>query len=458
MAYTHATLNDVAARLRTRSLSVQDLLQDCLARIAALNGTLNAVVALDPKAADRARELDEELRNGKDRGILHGIPLLVKDNIDVAGLPTTVASPLFASAAPATADAAVIAGLRKAGAIILGKTNMDELAAHVSGRTSCRGATINPWHPSRHCSPGGSSSGSAAALAAGLCVAALGTDTGGSIRLPAGWCGLFGLRPSWGLFDMAGIYPRATSMDTPGLLTTAAADMAPLLRAMLQADLPAAPMTDCPRIGVMRQLVRQLAAAQPAIADRYEASIANWIDLGGQTVDVEFPPLVSENVGNVVDTIRSFEFYRDIHADVEASPAKNRMHAVPAADYAAGRDVPADRIAAAQKTRQQLTEATQAFFADQRLDALLLPTALMTAPRLEDPAEKYKRARLLMNLFSITGNPTLVYPGGCVDGMPCGMQLVGRVRADAQLLALAEAYDRRFHPFCAPDEAAGGND
>ena len=453
---SHASLYDLAAQLRAGSLGIQDLVRSCLERIDALNGTLNAVVTLDREATIKARELEEELRGGKDRGLLHGMPLLVKDNIDVAGLPTSVASPLFANAAPASADADVIAGLRKAGAIILGKTNMDELAAHVSGRTSCWGPTLNPWHPDRRCSPGGSSSGSAAAVAAGLCVAALGTDTGGSIRLPAGWCGLFGLRPSWGLFSAKGLYPRAASMDTPGILTTAATDMAPLLRAMLQADLPAATLADRPRIGVMRRLVRQLAGTQPAIADCYEATLAHWSELGCELVEVEFLLLTAEDVGDVVDTIRSFEFHRDIRADVENNPAKARMHAVPAADYAAGRDTPAERIAAAQAKRQAVTTATQAFFAEQRLDALLLPTALMTAPRLDDPAETYKRARLLMNLFSITGNPTLVYPGGRVDGMPCGMQLIGRVRADAQLLALAEAYDRRFQPFCPPDAATAG--
>ncbi|HIU18284.1 MAG TPA: amidase [Candidatus Avidesulfovibrio excrementigallinarum] len=452
---SYPSLHDIAAQLRAGSLSVQELLQGCLTRIEALNTTLNAVVTLDPTAMTRARELDEELRNGHDRGLLHGMPLLVKDNINVAGLPTTVASPLFQNAAPATSDAPVIAGLRKAGAIILGKTNMDELAAHVSGRTSCYGATVNPWNPSRRCSPGGSSSGSAAAVAAGLCVAALGSDTGGSVRLPAGWCGLFGMRPSWGLFPTSGIYPRAVSMDTPGVLATSAAGMAPLLRAMLQDELPGVPLANSPRIGVMRQFIRQLAVDQPAIADRYDTTIANWEALGFQTVEVTFPLLVSEAVATAVDIIRSFEFYRDIRADVDASPLKDRMHAVPAADYAAGRAVPAEQIAAAQKTKQDAAEATQAFFAQQGLDALLLPTALMTAPRLDDPAELYKRARLLVNLFSITGNPTLVYPGGRVDGMPCGMQLVGRVRADAQLLAFAEAYDRRFHPFCTPDEAAG---
>ncbi|HJA78082.1 MAG TPA: amidase [Candidatus Desulfovibrio intestinavium] len=447
-----ANLIETAAALRRGSLTVPDLLHRCRQNIARLNDKLNAVITLTQDAESTALRLEEELRGGRDYGPLHGIPLLVKDNIDVEGLPTTVASPIFAAAPAAARDAAVIEGLRRAGAIILGKTNMDEFAAHVSGRTSCWGPTVNPWHMSRHCSPGGSSSGSAAAVAAGMCCAALGTDTGGSIRLPAGWCGLFGLRPSWGLLPMRGIYPRAASMDVPGLLTVSAADMQLLLRAMLQGDPPAAPLPERPRLGVMRALVRQEAAkAQAAIADRYEASIERWAALGCEVTDVDFPLLVEDGIGGIVDSLRSHEFHRDVRGDVEGSPARNRMHAIPAADYAAGRDMPPEVHAAAETGRRELGEATQAFFTREKLCALLLPTAFLTAPRLDAPNATYREARLLMNLFSMTGNPVLVYPGGLVDGMPCGMQLVGQPGSDACLLELAERYERRYRPFAAPE-------
>lgn len=451
MSSAPANLIELAAALREGSLTIPDLLHGCRERIARLNDKLNAVIALTPDVEGTAERLEEELRTGRDLGPLHGIPLLVKDNIDVEGLPTTVASPIFAAAPAAARDADIIAGLRRAGAIILGKTNMDEFAAHVSGRTSCWGPTVNPWQMARHCSPGGSSSGSAAALAAGMCRAALGTDTGGSIRLPAGWCGLFGLRPSWGLLPMRGIYPRAASMDVPGLLTTAAADMPLLLRAMLQGDPPDAPLPPRPRLGIMRALVRREAAkGQPAIADRYEESIERWTALGCEMVDVTFAPLVDDEVGGIVDSLRRHDFHRDVRKDVENSPARNRMHAIPAADYAAGREMPAAAHAAAEAERQELSAATQAFFSRENLCALLLPTAFMTAPRLDAPDADYRDARLLMNLFSMTGNPVLVYPGGLVDDMPCGMQLVGPVRCDARLLALAMRYEQHYQPFTAP--------
>lgn len=451
MTTSHTTtIAAVAEQLRQGSLTIPDLLWRCRRRIADLNDRLNAVVTLAPDAEAQAEQREEELRTGKDRGPLHGIPLLVKDNIDVAGMPSTVASPIFASALPAAADAAIIAGLREAGVIILGKTNMDEFAAHVSGRTSCWGPTVNPWHMSRNCSPGGSSSGSAAAAAAGMCLAALGTDTGGSVRLPAAWCGLFGLRPSWGLLPMRGIYPRAASMDVPGVFTRSPGDMIPLLRAMLGSDLPPLSRTGKPRVGIMSRLIRQLAGSLDGVNECYEEAVERWTGLGCTLVEVDFPLLTDAEVGSVVDRLRSYEFYRDVSKDVETSPARKRMNAVPAADYAAGRDLPDSLLQAAQNRRRELAEATQSFFAGEDLDALLLPAALMTAPRLDAPAEVYGKARLLMNLFSITGNPVLVYPGGSIDGMPFGMQLVGPVRTEARLIELAGLYEGQFHPFAAP--------
>lgn len=456
MTTSHTTtIVAVAEQLRQGSLTIPELLRECRRRIADLNDKLNAIVTLAPDAEAQAEQREEELRTGKDRGPLHGIPLLVKDNIDVAGMPSTVASPIFASAPPAVADAAVIAGLREAGAIILGKTNMDEFAAHVSGRTSCWGPTVNPWQMSRNCSPGGSSSGSAAAAAAGMCLAALGTDTGGSVRLPAAWCGLFGLRPSWGLFPMQGIYPRAASMDVPGVFTRSPGDMRPLLQAMLGSALPSTPRTGKPRVGIMSRLIRQMAGSLDGVNDCCEEAVERWTGLGCTLVEVDFPLLTDKEVGSVVDRLRSYEFYRDVSRDVETSPARKRMNAVPAADYAAGRDLPDKQLQAAQKRRRELAEATQSFFAREELDALLLPAALMTAPRLDAPAEVYGKARLLMNLFSITGNPVLVYPGGSIDGMPFGMQLIGPVRTEARLIELAELYERQYHPFAVPPAAFG---
>ena len=163
------TITQAAAALRAGELTSAALVRHALEAVRLHDGTLNAMLRVSASALEEAERCDAEAAQGSFRGPLHGIPLVIKDNIDVRGLPTTVASPLFTHAAPAKADAVAVARLRAAGAVIFGKTNLDELAAHVSGRTSCFGPTVNPWHPERRLSPGGSSSGTAAAVAAGYC-------------------------------------------------------------------------------------------------------------------------------------------------------------------------------------------------------------------------------------------------------------------------------------------------
>ena len=157
------TITQAAAALRAGELTSAALVRHALEAVRLHDGTLNAMLRVSASALEEAERCDAEAAQGSFRGPLHGIPLVIKDNIDVRGLPTTVASPLFTHAAPAKADAVAVARLRAAGAVIFGKTNLDELAAHVSGRTSCFGPTVNPWHPERRLSPGGSSSGTAAA-------------------------------------------------------------------------------------------------------------------------------------------------------------------------------------------------------------------------------------------------------------------------------------------------------
>ena len=153
------TITQAAAALRAGELTSAALVRHALEAVRLHDGTLNAMLHVSASALEEAERCDAEAAQGSFRGPLHGIPLVIKDNIDVRGLPTTVASPLFTHAAPAKADAVAVARLRAAGAVIFGKTNLDELAAHVSGRTSCFGPTVNPWHPERRLSPGGSSSG-----------------------------------------------------------------------------------------------------------------------------------------------------------------------------------------------------------------------------------------------------------------------------------------------------------
>ncbi len=231
---TSLTLAQAAQRIHAGQVTSVALTQAVLARIDALNPKLNAFITVMRESALRqAAAMDAEAAAGKLRGPLHGIPLAIKDNIDTAGTRTTMASAVFDDRVP-TADAFVIERLRAAGAVLVGKTNLHEFAMGGTSATSYFGPVRNPWALDRV--PGGSSGGSAAAVSAELTFGALGTDTGGSIRIPSAWCGIVGLKPTYGLVSLRGIFPLIYSLDHCGPMARAVADTALLLEAMVGYD------------------------------------------------------------------------------------------------------------------------------------------------------------------------------------------------------------------------------
>src|SRR5436190_7634498 len=257
---------------------------------------LNSIATL---AADAARvdalRAARELASGHDRGPLHGIPVTLKDNIDLAGVRTTAGSRLYGDRVP-TEDSRVAAKLREAGAVILGKANMHELALGVQTDNELFGQTLNPWDRSRI--PGGSSGGSAAAVAAGIGLASIGTDSGGSIRVPAALCGLVGLKPTYGRVSNAGIIPNYPSFDCAGPITRTAADAAIVLRAIagydaddfatvrtLVDDYPALLVGGARglRIGVLR---RMYVPAAQEVRSAFDVAIAAYRTLGAEVLDV----------------------------------------------------------------------------------------------------------------------------------------------------------------------------
>ncbi len=221
------TLTEAAEQIRSRRLSPVELTRECLARIERLNPDLNAFITVTAEQAlESARQAESEISAGNYRGPLHGIPIGLKDLFDTAGVRTTAASNQYRDRVP-TEDAEVVRRLRQAGAVIVGKLNMHEFAFGMSGVVSAFGPVRNPWNRERI--TGGSSSGSAAAVAAGLCLAALGSDTSGSIRCPPALCGIVGHRPSAGLVSTKGVVPLSTSFDTVGPMTSTVRDAAMLL-------------------------------------------------------------------------------------------------------------------------------------------------------------------------------------------------------------------------------------
>ena len=422
------TITQAAAALRAGELTSAALVRHALEAVRLHDGTLNAMLHVSASALEEAERCDAEAAQGSFRGPLHGIPLVIKDNIDVRGLPTTVASPLFTHAAPAKADAVAVARLRAAGAVIFGKTNLDELAAHVSGRTSCFGPTVNPWHPERRLSPGG------------------------SIRLPAGWCGLYGIRSTQGQSDISGIYPRAASLDTVGAMARSARDIDLLLQILADPPLRDTLRTSVPirylRIGVFPDLVR--AKGSPEVIEAYAEAVGRWEEFG-ECIPVGLPLLDDPAVVDSVGTIRSYEFARDIRKDIEGNPFAGKMHPVPLADYKNGQQATPEAYHAALLHKQALSRQVDAFFASLQVDFLLLPVAFSTAPSIDAPQEAFTAGRALVNLFSVAGVPTLVVPGELTaGGMPLGIQLVGPALSERLLLDAGTAYETTYGPFPAP--------
>ncbi|MGH9896784.1 MAG: amidase, partial [bacterium] len=241
-----------------------ELTQACLSRIEALNPILNAYVTITADdALTRARELEAERQRGQWRGPLHGIPIALKDLIDTAGVKTTAASAVFADRVPSD-DASVVQRLKEAGAVILGKLNLHEFAMGVTSVQSHFGAVHNPWRRDRVA--GGSSGGSAAAVAAELCYGALGSDTGGSIRLPAAYCGIIGLNPSYGRVSMHGVIPLSWSLDRVGPMCHTVADTALLLQSIAGYDPNDSASIDAPvphYLAALRQKASSLRIGSP---------------------------------------------------------------------------------------------------------------------------------------------------------------------------------------------------
>lgn len=447
------SISEAQAAMRSGKLSSVELVRRCLDRHRRYNGALNATLCLVRGALDQAAQCDADARRGRFQGRLHGIPLVVKDNIDVKGMPTTVASALFAQASPCVRDARAVEKLRGEGAIILAKTNMDEFAAHVSGRTSHWGPSVNPWRMEEGFSPGGSSSGTAAAVAAGFCWGGLGTDTGGSVRLPAAWCGLCGLRPTYGSVSLDGVYPRASSLDTVGALAGSVRDVSLLMEIAAEAPFPgtkAGTRGNGLRIAV---LAGDMEDAPHAVREACALSIRRWNELG-TCVWSSFPLLEDPDVTSTVDLLRSYEFARDVRRDMEAHrEAEHTVHAEVLVDYRKGQSVPTLEYEEALRCKREFMNAVEAFFVNAGVDFLLLPAARCAAPRLDAPAEEFGRARSLVNLFSITENPSLVLPGAQADGMPFGLQLVGPRGSDGPLLRAGMAYEAAYGPFPMPLEA-----
>jgi aspartyl-tRNA(Asn)/glutamyl-tRNA(Gln) amidotransferase subunit A len=468
------TLAEAAEQLRAAAVSSVELTRAALQRVEALNGRLNAFVKVDAEGAlAAARDADARRARGEARGPLDGVPLAVKDNLLTAGLQTTAGSRILGGFVP-PADATAVRRLREAGAVLLGKVNLDEFAMGSSNESSAFGPVCNPWDTTR--SPGGSSGGSAAAVAARLCFGALGSDTGGSIRQPAALTGTVGLKPTWGRVSRFGLVAYASSLDQVGPMARTVTDCALLLQAIAGPDGQDATAADLPvpdytaglergvaglKVGVPAEYF--LPGMDPEVESAVRAGLHALGQLGATLVPVSLPHTkyalatyyllataeASSNLarfdgvryGRRAQDVKGLrELYARSRSEGFGPEVKRRImlgtFALSAGHYDA-------YYLKAQKVRTLIRRDFEAAFA--QVDVVLSPTSPVPAFPLgqqTDPLQSY-----LLDVFTLpcnlAGLPGLSLPCGFTRaGLPVGLQLVGRWWDEAGLLTAARAYER----------------
>lgn len=444
------TITELAQRLRRRELSPVEVTRACLDRIEKLNPVLNAFITVTAELAlAEARAAEAEILRGQWRGPLHGVPVALKDLIDTAGVRTTSASALHKDRTP-EADAEVVRRLRQAGAVIVGKNNLHEFAYGGSSLVSYFGDAHNPWHLGRI--TGGSSGGSAAAVAAGLACAAIGTDTAGSVREPSSLCGCVGLKPTYGRVSSRGVIPLSSSLDHVGPLAASVADVAVVLQAIAGYDASDITSKDHPvadYVGTLQEDVKKLrvGVARQYFFDDLDAEVAAAMEHalhGLQTLVAQMKEVKLD-----VPTDRKLQMAESYACHAEGVSKTPELYqaetvrrirngeAVTAAEYIQGR-----------RELELARRGISAVFAD--VDLLVTPTTPMPAPLIADlranpddlrPAE----LRLLRNTrpFNVWGTPAISVPCGFTQsGLPIGLQIAGPHWREDLVLRVAHAYEQ----------------
>ncbi len=440
---TMLSIAKLAPQIEAGQVSAERVVSDVFDRIAHENATINAFITLSADAAlAEARRLDAERAAGRYRGPLHGVPITVKDLIDVEGLPTTAASRVRRNHV-ARADAPLVSRLRAAGAIVIGKTNLHEFAYGTTSEDSAYGPVRNPVDTTR--SAGGSSGGSAAAIAAALCAGSIGTDTGGSIRIPSAACGTVGLKPTFGEVSCEGVVPLSRSLDHAGPMAADVASAWMLYEALAAEEagprvaIAAAPLGTA-RLGVPRRYFLDL--LDDEVRARFDETLERLQRAGARVAEVHVPH--ADAIATVylhIQLPESSAYHAAIlerEPDAYTPPVRVRLEM--------GRYVLAEDYARAQRGRDVLRREVDAALAD--VDALALPTLPIPAPKIGQATVTLGGADIpvravmlrLTQPFNITGHPAISLPCGRTQaGLPVGLQLVGRRHATPALLAIALA-------------------
>jgi aspartyl-tRNA(Asn)/glutamyl-tRNA(Gln) amidotransferase subunit A len=451
-------MTELARMIATKAVSPVEIVRAHLDRIVALDPGLRAYITVcDDAALEAARAAETALMSGGAVGPLHGVPYALKDLYDTAGLRTTGGSRILADRVPAK-DATVTQRLARAGAILLGKLNMVEFAYGPEGLNPHYGHARNPWDAGVHRMAGGSSSGSGVAVAAGLAPGSLGSDTGGSIRIPASLCGITGLKPTYGRVSRAGVLPLAWSMDHVGPMTRSAADCALMLGAMAGYDPADASTSVLPvpdyaaaltgdlkglRVGLLRGFF--LEGATPEVRAAVEAAAATLTHAGAVVDELSLDqmglvPAASTAIVAAEALAYHAEFLRTRASEYDPDVARRlRLSAfVGGAHYVR-----------AQQVRGLVRAAVDAALA--RRDVLLAPSTPLAAPALDErrttlgdgPSDVRGALLRFTRPFNLSGHPACALPCGfTAGGLPIGMQLVGRPFDEATVLRVADGFQR----------------
>jgi len=460
--WTSLTLSEASARIHNRSVTSTQLTNAVLARIAVYNPKLDAyITVMGAEALKQAAQLDEEAKAGKFRSPLHGIPIALKDNIDTAGTRTTAASPMFRTRVPIE-DAEVVTRLKAAGAVILGKLNLHEFALGCTGDVSYFGPARNPWALDHV--TGGSSAGSGGAVVADLCYGALGTDTGGSIRVPSSWCGIVGIKPTTGLVSIRGIIPCTASLDHCGPMARTVEDVAVLLTHMTGYDNQDIFSVEGPAedyVKSMKQPVSNLKLGAPVeFYDHLEPEVASAVSSAtevlakltqGVTSRATLPALPQGNFfTGLGDTAAYHQALIKASGPDYMPPTRARMQ------------LQMEHLPTAAESSRVHTELAlirrtiDAAFAE--IDLVVVPTTIMLPPKINDalavemdtlkekPAYDFFNPRLGCSNtapFDVYGIPAITLPCGfSKSGLPIGLMIAGPHFSEGKVLALAYAFQQ----------------
>lgn len=444
------TLDSLAAALAAGETSSRALVEDCLARIADPAGEgARAFLGVDASAVRSAADrIDARRRRGEPVGRYAGIPVSVKDLFDLAGEVTTAGSRVLADAAPAASDAAAVARLRSAGFLPIGRTNMTEFAFSGLGLNPHYGTPRNPWDRAASRIPGGSSSGAAVSVADGMALAALGTDTGGSCRIPAAFCGIVGFKPTARRVPLEGVYPLSPTLDSVGPLAATVGDCA-VLDALL-ADVPGEPLPAVDlgglRLGVPERIV--LDGLEPAVATAFERALQALSRAGAKVKPARFEVLSEVVLANRRGGFAAYEALQHHRALIERAAERYDPRVLRRIER--GAEQTAAEYADLHRVRAALIERAAATLAD--CDAWLMPSVAIVAPRIEDLAadEDYLRQNAL-----VLRNTSLVnFLDGCALSLPChapgeapvGLGLFAAGGSDRRLLAIGAAVEACVGP------------